>query len=72
MLDALRPLTLSEIQGGLQAIVRLVESPETNQYRFTDFRESLDYLRVAVKYLKLDVEATRRERDYFKAIVDGK
>jgi hypothetical protein len=68
-----RPLTLSEIQTGLQDIVRLAESPETDRYRFQDFRECLDYLRTVVLYLKFDVEATRRERaDLEKLNGEGK
>ena len=55
-------LTLGEIQDGLQAIVRIAEVPDATQYKFTDFRECLDYLRVLVKYLKFDLEATRREK----------
>ena len=29
----------------------------------TDLQESLDYLRLSIKYLVFDLEATRRERD---------
>ena len=31
-----------------------------------ELQESLDYLRLTVKYLVFDLEATRRERDNFK------
>jgi hypothetical protein len=62
MPEVMRPLTLSEIQTGLQDIVRLAESPEIDRYRFTNFRECLEYLRVVVLYLKFDLEATRREK----------
>jgi hypothetical protein len=33
-------------------------------------QESLDYLRVGVKYLVFDLEATRRENEYLKKLVD--
>lgn len=39
----------------------------------TDVRslsDSLDYLRVCVKYLLFDLEATRRENDYLKRMMD--
>lgn len=34
-------------------------------------QRSLNDLRLCVKYLVFDLEATRRERDHFKAIIDG-
>ena len=33
-------------------------------------QESLDYLRVSIKYLLFDLEATRRENDYLKKILE--
>jgi hypothetical protein len=35
-------------------------------------RESLDYLRVCIKYLLLDIEATRRENDYLRKLLHDK
>ncbi len=35
-------------------------------------RELLDEQRVALLYLKFDVEATRRERDFYKKKAEGK
>ena len=35
-------------------------------------QESLDYLRVSIKYLLFDLEATRRENNYLRKIVDEK
>ncbi|MCK4999226.1 MAG: hypothetical protein KAS23_06815 [Anaerohalosphaera sp.] len=32
-------------------------------------QDSLDYLRVSIKYLKFDLEATRRENDYLTALL---
>ena len=32
--------------------------------------ESLDYLRVCIKYLLLDIEATRRENDYLRKLLN--
>ena len=34
-------------------------------------QESLDYLRLSVKYLVFDLEATRRENDYLRGLVTG-
>ena len=35
-------------------------------------QDSLDYLRLSVKYLVFDLEATRRENDYLRKVVEGK
>ncbi len=36
----------------------------------TDLQESMDYLRVAIKYLVFDLEATRRENQYLRDLLD--
>jgi hypothetical protein len=43
----------------------------TQKTRNCDLQELLDYLRVCIKYVVLDLEATRRERDYFQRLVEG-
>ncbi len=35
-------------------------------------QESLDYLRVSIKYLLFDLEATRRENSYLKKLLGDK
>ena len=35
-------------------------------------QESLDYLRVSIKYILFDLEATRRENTYLKKLLEGK
>jgi hypothetical protein len=35
-----------------------------------DLQESLDYLRLSVKYLVFDLEATRRENAYLRRLVE--
>lgn len=35
-----------------------------------DLQESLDYLRLSVKYLVFDLEATRRENQYLRRMLD--
>ncbi len=35
-------------------------------------QESLDYLRVSIKYVLFDLEATRRENTYMKKLLEGK
>lgn len=34
-------------------------------------QESLDYLRVCIKYMMFDVEATRRENKYLRKMIEG-
>lgn len=36
----------------------------------TDLQESLDYLRLSIKYLVFDLEATRRENQYLRDMMD--
>ena len=36
-----------------------------------DLQDSLDYLRLSIKYLVFDLEATRRENQYLRKLIDG-
>ena len=36
----------------------------------SDLQESLDYLRLSIKYLVFDLEATRRENAYLRKIIE--
>ena len=36
----------------------------------SDLQESLDYLRLAIKYLVFDLEATRRENSYLRRMIE--
>ena len=36
----------------------------------TDLQESLDYLRLSIKYLVFDLEATRRENSYLRKMLE--
>lgn len=35
-------------------------------------QESMDYLRLSVKYLVFDLEATRRENDYLRGLLENR
>lgn len=37
-----------------------------------NLQESLDYLRICIKYQLFDLEATRRENKYLRNMLDGK
>lgn len=38
----------------------------------TNLQDSIDYLRVTIKYLLFDLEATRRENNYLRRILEEK
>ena len=54
-------------------LAMLAKQAETNQKELQQkvdcLRESLDYLRVCIKYMLLDVEATRRENTYLRRLL---
>jgi predicted nucleic acid-binding Zn-ribbon protein len=37
----------------------------------SDLQESLDYLRLSIKYLMFDLEATRRENSYLRKMLEA-
>ncbi len=37
----------------------------------SDLQESLDYLRLSIKYLMFDLEATRRENNYLRKMLEA-
>jgi hypothetical protein len=45
------------------------DSQKELQQNVDCLRESLDYLRVCIKYLLLDIEATRRENDHLRKLL---
>lgn len=52
----------------------LAKDMHNNQERLQktvdSLRESLDYLRVCIKYQNFDLEATRRENDYLRKLIE--
>lgn len=48
---------------------------QSNQKKFekslSDLQESLDYLRIVIKYQVFDLEATRRENAYLRKLLEG-
>ncbi len=37
----------------------------------TNLQDSIDYLRLSIKYLLFDLEATRRENEYLRKLIDN-
>lgn len=50
---------------------RVVESTQRRRRILTLVQEALGQLRLDMKYLVFDLEATRRERDKFKSLSEG-
>lgn len=55
-------------------LIKLAEETRARHDRMKktigDLQESLDYLRLSVKYLVFDLEATRRENQYLRKLLD--
>jgi hypothetical protein len=47
------------------------ERHERMKKTVADLQESLDYLRLSVKYLVFDLEATRRENEYLRRLIES-
>lgn len=62
-----------EIYFALLAMIAEVEEvDEINIMQTLDLRSALARLEIGTKYRMLDLEATRRERDYLKGLLNGK
>ena len=61
-------------EGEKQNLVKLAEETKDRHDRMkktiADLQDSLDYLRLSVKYLVFDLEATRRENQYLRKLLD--
>jgi hypothetical protein len=57
-----------------EGLLRLAEETKSRHERMRktigDLQDSLDYLRLSVKYLVFDLEATRRENQYLRKLLD--
>lgn len=74
---------LAELIGQIDGLPENQRAPLTELARETrerhermkktvaDLQESLDYLRLSVKYLVFDLEATRRENEYLRKLIDS-
>ena len=73
---------LAELMGEISTLPKterdkLTELAQQTQQRHSklrktvhDLQESLDYLRLSIKYLVFDLEATRRENDYLRKMLE--
>ena len=51
---------------------RTKDSHDKLKKSISSLQESLDYLRVSIKYMLFDLEATRRENNYLRKLLDDK
>lgn len=65
--------TLPEGQRGeLEQLAKDTQDRHEKMRRtIADLQESLDYLRLSIKYLVFDLEATRRENEYLRKLIDA-
>ena len=61
-----------ELHEKIQQLIKEVSNIKSSElkHKMEQLKESLSDLRIALKYLLLDLEATRRERDEFKKMLD--
>jgi hypothetical protein len=61
-------------EGEQGDLLRLAQETKARHERMkktiSDLQDSLDYLRLSVKYLVFDLEATRRENQYLRKLLD--
>ena len=65
-----RVSTTSDESGDLTPDDDAGERRERIQASIAELQESLDYLRLTVKYLVFDLEATRRENAYLRRLIE--
>lgn len=55
-------------------LAKKAKKMQANQKKFdkslADIQESLDYLRICIKYQVFDLEATRRENEYLRKLLE--
>lgn len=58
-------------QEKLQKLVKETETRHQDMKKtFSALQESMDFLRLSVKYILFDLEATRRENEYLRKLLD--
>lgn len=67
ILDRIRELPTTEATAAANGAE---ERRERVQNSMGELQEALDYLRLSVKYLVFDLEATRRENAYLRRIIE--
>jgi nitric oxide reductase activation protein len=72
LLDQINTLPASE-RPKLEALAAETrDRHERMKKTIGELQDSLDHLRLSVKYLVFDLEATRRENKYLRSLIDSK
>ena len=70
IMNRIRELPESEREKAGQAAEAVGARKERITKSVSELQDSLDYLRLSVKYLIFDLEATRRENAYLRKIIE--
>ena len=71
ILERIRDLPAAQAPDATMAAEDVEARRVRVQHSMGELQEALDYLRLSVKYLVFDLEATRRENEYLRGLVDG-
>ena len=69
---ALRHLPAEHLDAVEPALIRVIESSKRRRRILSLVQDALSQLRLDMKYLAFDLEATRRERDQYRQQLEGK
>ena len=62
----------AKMHPALEALTKGLKAQHVRlQAHLLSLQDALDHLRIVVKYLKFDLEATQRERDYYKNLYEN-
>ncbi len=70
ILDRIRELPTTQAPQALEAADGAEARRARVQTSITELQDALDYLRLSVKYLVFDLEATRRENAYLRRMIE--
>lgn len=70
ILERIRELPATQTAGASEAAETMSDRRERVQSSVKELQDALDYLRLSVKYLVFDLEATRRENAYLRRMIE--
>ena len=70
ILERIRELPASQAQGATEAADSAEARRTRVQSSINELQDALDYLRLSVKYLVFDLDATRRETAYLRRMIE--
>ncbi|MFM1867363.1 MAG: hypothetical protein RL591_771 [Planctomycetota bacterium] len=70
ILERIRELPANQAPAAVEAADSATARRERVQSSVNELQDALDYLRLSVKYLVFDLEATRRENAYLRRMIE--